>query len=215
MSDLSVVKKKVIENAKPSNNFLMHFVILVVSVAVTATFPLLQEVYESDGKAMVIGLAVSATVWMLCALLVGPIHVLKKMSLPDAKWMSIRRGLGIWTAMLLTVHLICLWKYFYNFEWEKAIAHSVLGCVILHAAVGYVILMGVTSNNFSMKLLGPKLWKNFHRGLRILFPVIAAEGVVQLYRIQGPVILMVIVGAAGVVVPILEVMAYKKMKRNK
>ena len=205
-----------------SNDILVWFFLVLGSVSLIFLFPIIQGKFDlshplENTKAHVIGLAFATGFWLIAALLIGPVHVLKTGALPTAKWQRYRRHVGITVAVLITAHLIGLWNYFYNFEFNKAIKNgSVEGWVafsLLHAANFYLILMGLTSNNFSMKLLG-KLWKGFHRGIYVLYPIIALAEVFEMYRTNTNIIPMIIIGATGIIIPALQIAARKKIKQN-
>jgi len=214
MSNVAAVQKNETMNPKTFSLFSLQLIIVTVSAAVTIAFPYLQREYETN-MAMVVGLAVSSFVWMLLSMLIGPIAVIKTGKMPSAKWMSIRRSFGIWTAFLLLVHLVCLWKYKYDFTYALAVEHGLVSFLVLHAAIGYVILMGLSSNDFSVKLVGFKVWKNFHKGIYFLFPAIVLEGVYQLWRLDSYLVFIVIVSLTAFIVPYLQFKARKIIKNSK
>ena len=198
------------QSTQSTNLWGWHILVIVVSAVVTMVFPELQKSYDTN-MAMVVGLAVASFVWMLIAMLIGPVAVLRGGNLPGAKAVAIRRLMGVWTSILLLIHLILLWKYKYEFSYDKAVEQGFVTFLVLHAAIAYVLIMGLTSNDYFVKKLGFKLWKGYHRVMYIMFPAIVGEGVYQLYRLESPMPFIVIVSLTGVLVPVLQIMAYKKL----
>lgn len=78
-------------------------------------------------------------------------------------WISERRYWGVTAFLILTIHIFF---YFVNeaFEWQ-AVEQIYTKTYLIFASLSFLILlvMALTSNNFSIRKLGGKRWKNLHR----------------------------------------------------
>jgi sulfoxide reductase heme-binding subunit YedZ len=200
--------------------FTTQLIFGIVSGILIYAFPFLQGKYRAGDidKASIFGWSLASYFWILLAVCIGPLHVISKGFLPNSFWKNIRRQAGVWATALIVVHLYLLWKRFYHFSLDNA-THGgrwfgYIECAILHAAFLYIVLMGLTSNDFFQKKLGSS-WKKIHRGIYVLFPAIALAGAFEMRRIQSALPLVLFSLVSAFLIPCLQLYARKihRLKR--
>lgn len=174
-------------------------------------------VFESQSIKPTYVLSLLSFLAMTLALLIGPTHVLITRNLPGPSWKTLRRFLGTWSAIWIFIHLAMLWTQTYEFELSRAtrgyVWYGWLEFTILHAVFVYIVIMGVTSNDFSQRLLGPS-WKRIHNIIRFLYPAIAAAGCYELIRFEISTFLAWLCGVAGLIVPVMMLAARSRLSRS-
>ena len=188
-----------------------HAAVALVAAGLVAWFAPMQTSYGL-GKGAVVGLAF-AGYWAMCAALaIGPIATIIQGELPRPIWTRRRRALGIWSAALLTIHLIGLWVSFYGLSLANALSKGWAVFLLLHFAFGYVVLMGATSNDASVKALGYSRWKALHRGIYLLFPIIIYASVKSMVRVGVPPSVSASAAATGLIIVALQLSVWARQK---
>ncbi|MDZ4816984.1 MAG: ferric reductase-like transmembrane domain-containing protein [Verrucomicrobiota bacterium] len=159
-------------------------------------------------EALTPGLAFVAFILITLALLIGPLHVILKKWPLSPHLLQWRRVIGSTSAVLLSVHLLLLWALRYEFVPSKALSRGWPTFLILHAAFIYIFLMGATSSNRAVSWMGFRTWKVFHRGIYILYPMLAAASLAAMVIVHCHWSLLVATFFLSLSVPILQVWAF-------
>ncbi len=183
---------------------------IAFAVAGSAT---IQSVFEASSDmtstdSMSLGAAYGGLFFLAATLLVGPVYVLTGRQIPVSS--MLRRDLGIWAAVYGLLHVyVGLLIYFDRTMWPYFVytadeAHTfplrldlfgIANYVGLLAALVLVALLGL-SNNWSLRKLGPAIWKKGQRWAYAGAVLIAAHGILyQVYeaRTLGFVVLQAVV----------------------
>jgi sulfoxide reductase heme-binding subunit YedZ len=132
--------------------------------------------------------AYAALVLLAATLILGPLNLIRRRANPTST--DLRRDLGIWafvvgllhTVIGLQVHMKSMWLYFFreisgpqawSLRWDQFGAANYTGL----AATLILVLLAALSNDFSLRWLGGRRWKNLQRWNYALFALVLAHGV--------------------------------------
>jgi len=145
-------------------------------------------------------------------LIIGPVNILLKRNNPPSSYY--RRDLGIYSGALAVIHsLTGLFVHFRGNGWQYFLIKTANGYTIrlddfglanytgLIAAL-FVLLLLITSNDFSIRKLNPAMWKNIQRLSYVMFVMviihsvyyrIVANNLSRVYYLYLPLIGMVLI----------------------
>ncbi len=141
----------------------------------------------------------AAFVLLFLALIIGPAARLWR---PLSRFISWRRELGVWFAVLATVHGYTIWDRWANWDVQRLFgleyAENLGSYVMFRPEVGImnmmaiaifpmIVLLAITSSDRAVSFLGISSWKWLHSSLiHVIFYVIVLRGVLYLFFFFQP-----------------------------
>ena len=118
--------------------------------------------------------------YLCVSLIIGPLARITKKPF-FLKLVPHRRNVGVMSFLLVSVHLLFVFLftfkaslldvYFHNIDGSMALRTGWHGISIILGSLAFLglLLLALTSFNYSVKFLGSTLWKNIHRFVYIIF----------------------------------------------
>lgn len=189
--------KQPLKRQRTRQRIINNIVIAIVSVI------LLLAIYFMIGSKHTlfrwcVATAYAGLILLAATLLTGPVNVLFDRKNPIST--DIRRDLGAWSAVISIAHVVIglqmhfgnMLYYFFHppaegskdlvFRWDLFGFSSHTGLI---ATVIFILLL-ITSNDLSMRIMGIKRWKAFQYTNYILFVMVVAHSILYLIIIKRP-----------------------------
>ncbi len=129
--------------------------------------------------------AYPALILLLATLAIGPLHVLWRRKNPIS--MDLRRDVGIWAGILAVVHTVIgqnvhlrgrPWLYYVYQHWRRHVVplrHDVFGLANYTGMLCTLLIVALlaTSNDYSLRWLGTRSWKQLQRWNYAAFGLVA------------------------------------------
>ena len=201
-----------------------HIPVLTVSAILLFVFYLFTEspnpVYRGS-----IATAYTGLVLLAATLLTGPVNVL--LNRPNPLSSDLRRDIGIWAGVVGIAHAVIGINVHFAGQFLKYFLAETNGRLTIRtnlfgfanhtglAATVLLVVLLITSNDYSMRLLGPKRWKIIQSANYALFLLVAAHTVCY-YIIEKRAITYIVIGAVVTLATLaFQVAALFKRCRNK